>query len=260
MQDYPGAASWIPLRWRLAVLLLGVLLVACAGPAAVQPPPTRSPIPPASPVVSPAPATSPVQSPPIAAGDRLAIPAGGAVRFVLTPGQSKVNYRGHEQLRALTIPSEAVGSTQDVTGSLVLEERGTIRQADSHLTVDLRSLVSDQPIRDNYIQENTIQSSRFPTADFQPKEIRGLPNPIPLGTDVPIELLGDLTVHGTTRPVTWTGSARLDGDTLTGTMSTNVTITEFGMELPRVFLVLSLEDALTLEIAFQARSELLPRP
>jgi len=182
------------------------------------------------------------------------------VRFVLTPGQSKVNYRGHEQLRALTIPSEAVGSTQDVTGSLVLDERGTIRQADSRLTADLRSLVSDQPIRDNFIQRETILTSQFPTADFQPKELRGLPSPIALGSDVPIELLGDLTVHGTTRPVTWSGSARLDGDTLTGMMSTHVTITEFGMDLPRVFLVLSLEDALTLEIAFQARSDLLPSP
>jgi polyisoprenoid-binding protein YceI len=182
------------------------------------------------------------------------------VRFVLTPGLSKATYRGHEQLRALTIPSEAVGTTEDVTGSLVLEERGTIRQADSRITVDLRSLRSDQSIRDNYIQENTLHTSQFPTAEFQPTELRGVPNPIPLGREVQIELVGDLTVHGTTRPVTWTGSARLDGDTLTGAMSTHVTITEFGMELPRVFLVLSLEDALTLEITFQARSERLPRP
>ena len=81
-----------------------------------------------------------------------------------------------------------------------------------------------------------------------------------MGTDVNVELLGDLTVHGTPRPVTWSGSARLDGGTLTGAVSTHVTITEFGMNLPRVFRVLTLEDALTLELAFQARAETLPAP
>jgi len=145
-----------------------------------------------------------------------------------------------------------------VTGTIVVDERGAVRTTDSRITVDLRTLRSDEPIRDNYIQENTLETAQFETAEFQPKEIRSVPSPIPIGKDVNLELSGDLTVHGTTRPVTWQGSARLDADTLTGSVWTRVNITDFGMPLPRAFRLLTLEDTLTLEMYIQAKSELLP--
>jgi polyisoprenoid-binding protein YceI len=182
------------------------------------------------------------------------------MRFTLVPGFSKASYRAREQLRAINFPTEAVGSTREVTGGVVLDASGAVRSDDSRITADLRSLRSDEPIRDNYIQENTLQTAQFPTAEFRLTEVRGVPRPIPTGTDVNVELVGDLTVHGTARPVVWVGSARLDDHTLTGAVSTHVTITEFGMNLPSVFRVLTLEDALTLELAFQARSEAILAP
>jgi polyisoprenoid-binding protein YceI len=223
-------------RWRFVAPLLGLILPACA--VTGQPPPVATP------------AASP--------GGQLTIEPGGAVRLTLTPSFSKASYRAQEQLRALNFPNEAVGSTHEVTGSIVIEESGAIRRDESRITADLRSMRSDDPIRDNYIQQETLQTRRFPTAEFQLSELRDVPRPIPIGTDVSIELLGDLTVHGTRRPVTWVGSARLDGDTLTGAVSTHVTITEFGMRLPSVVRVLTLEDAMTLELVFQARSEVMP--
>ena len=227
-----------PRRWRLVAPLLGLILAACAGPVPQQPATTP---------------TSPL-------GGHLAVEPGGAVRFTLAPSFSRASYRAREQLRGINFPTEAVGSTREVTGSIILEESGAIRRGESRITADLRGMRSDEPIRDDYIQESTLQTDRFPTAVFQPSELRGVPKPIPTGRDVRIELLGELTVHGTPRPVTWVGSARLDGDVLTGAVSTRVTITEFGMDLPSVFRVLTLEDALTLEIAFQGKSEVMPPP
>ena len=177
------------------------------------------------------------------------------MQFTLVPTFNRASYRGREQLRGINFPTEAVGSTREVTGAIALDENGAIRREESRIVADLRSLRSDEPIRDNYIQENTLQTAQFPTAEFQPTELRGVPRPIPMGTDVNLELVGELTVHGTTRPVIWTGSARWEGDTVMGTVSTRVTITEFGMRLPSVFRVLTLEDALNLELAFQAKAE-----
>lgn len=74
------------------------------------------------------------------------------------------------------------------------------------------------------------------------------------------ELAGDLMVHGVTRSVTWIGSARADGRTVTGSASTRVRITDFGMELPNVFRELSIENELTLKLDFRAQRAPIPGP
>lgn len=234
-------------RSRGVVLLSVFFMAACTGTAARPPEADLS-------------AAVPEEAAAPPAGGQLVLDPGGAVRFSLVPSFSKVSYRAREVLRGINFQTDAMGSTREVTGSITLEENGGIRGDDSRITVDLRTLRSDEPIRDRFIQDNTLQTEQYPTAEFQLVELRGVSKPIPTEIDVSVELLGDLTVHGTTLPATWVGSARLDGDVLTGVVSTRVSITEFGMDLPSVFRVLELEDALTLELAFQARSQVIPAP
>jgi polyisoprenoid-binding protein YceI len=173
------------------------------------------------------------------------------IRLVLDPTSSEARYRAREQLAGRALPSEAVGSTRTVSGTIVLDAAGTIVREASKVTVDLRSLRSDEQRRDNYIQRNTLKTDQFPTAEFVPTQIRGLPSPPPAG-ELAFQLLGDLTVHGTTRPVVWEVTARVDDTEVVGTATTQVKITDFGMELPRVALVLSIEDAIVLEVDFRA--------
>ena len=105
--------------------------------------------------------------------------------------------------------------------------------------------------RDNYIQRNTLEAHRFPAAEFVPTETRGLPAPPPTAGEATFQLLGDLTVHGVTRPVVWEVTARVAGDEVTGTATTHVRITDFNMTPPRAGPVLSIEDGLTLEVDFR---------
>ena len=51
----------------------------------------------------------------------------------------------------------------------------------------------------------------------------------------------NLTVRGVTLPTTWDVDAEISGDELIGTAVTKVTITGFGMDLPLVGSVLSIE-------------------
>ena len=175
-----------------------------------------------------------------------------AVTLVVDPAASTASYHAHEQLVGRTLPSEAVGTTAGVSGSLAFAADGTIVADQSKISVDLSKLQSDESRRDNFIKGNTLQTSRYPMATFVPTAVQGLPSPLPTSGQVTFQLLGDLTVHGVTKPVTWQVTAQFGDSTVTGDATSAIHITEFGMSPPKAGPVLSIEDGLTLELAFTA--------
>ena len=56
-----------------------------------------------------------------------------------------------------------------------------------------------------------------------------------------------MTVKGQERPIVWEAKAKLDGDTIVGTASARVKLTDFGLEPPRLA-ILSVEDEMTWQI------------
>src|SRR5262245_63848810 len=76
------------------------------------------------------------------------------VRLEIQSG-SKAEYRVREQLARLNFPNDAIGATESITGALVMRSDGTFT-GDSKLTVDLRTLRTDEPKRDGFVRENTL--------------------------------------------------------------------------------------------------------
>jgi polyisoprenoid-binding protein YceI len=62
---------------------------------------------------------------------------------------------------------------------------------------------------------------------------------------------GDLTIHGVTKSVTIPIEARLSGDVVTVTGSTEIVFADYGMSSPRSFIVLSIADRGTMEFQLQ---------
>ena len=170
----------------------------------------------------------------------------------MTPANSTARYHAREQFVTATLPSGAVGSTQDVSGAILIDSAGTVSADQSRIVVDIRTLTSDQPQRDNYIQRNTLQTEQFPLAEFVPTEARGAPTAVPAAGDATFQLLGNLTVHGVTRPAVWDVTTTFAGSEVTGRATTQVKMTDFGMAKPQVARLLSIEDELTLELEFRA--------
>jgi polyisoprenoid-binding protein YceI len=243
-------------------ICLGLLATACAGattqvsPTAVpatSAPATTAPPSPATPRPAAAsPAASPIAGDGAPAAPAAKPAADGGVRLTLAQDGSEARFRAREQLAGRSLPNDAVGATRGVTGSILLAPNGAPVPAESKLTVDLRSLRSDENRRDNWIQRNTLQTDQFPTAELVPREVSGLPNPLPTSGEATFQLVGELTVHGVTRPTTWETTARFADREVTGTATTRVKMTDFGMTPPRVGPVLSIEDELALEVDFRA--------
>jgi polyisoprenoid-binding protein YceI len=178
--------------------------------------------------------------------------ASDAIHLAIDPATSSASYRAREQLVGRSLPSDAVGTSPDVTGALVLGADGSVLADQSTISVDLTKLKSDESRRDNFIQRDTLQTSQFPTATFIPRQMQGLATPLPTSGQATFQLLGDLTVHGVTKPATWQVTAQFADTSVTGNATTNVNLTDFGMTPPKAGLVLSIEDGLTLELAFTA--------
>lgn len=189
---------------------------------------------------------------PLEQGDRLLDAPGSGLRLTLLAEGNEARYRAQEVLARLRVPNEAVGRTKDVSGAITLDSTGTVIPGQSKITVDLRQLASDERLRDRFVRTDVLQTGRFPNAEFVAREIRGIPWPAPATGDFSFQLSGDLTVHGVTRSVTWNGSGRIGGGHMNATATTSVNITDFGMAIPRVVTVLSLEDAITLELDVRA--------
>jgi len=82
---------------------------------------------------------------------------------------------------------------------------------------------------------------------FVPTEARGLPFPLPQTGSVPFQLVGDLTMKDATRRVTWAATASFDGQQVMVQARTAFHFGDFGLQQPRVRVLLSVEDDIKLE-------------
>jgi len=240
--------------WTAALVLssvVGLVTAAACIDAAESPTPGRTAT--AAPASQPSPAPSgvPTASNPLsgAADD---VPAGG-VTISITSG-SQARYLVREQLAGASFPNDAVGVTRDVTGKIVLDGEGKVVQGQSTITVGVDTLVSDEGRRDNYVRQNSLQTSRYPDAVLAVTEVQGLPWPLPESGEATFKLLGDMTIRGVTKPLTWDVTARFDGGKVAGLATTAFKFGLFNMSVPRVAVVLSVEDNIRLEIDFSAAS------
>ncbi len=220
----------------LGVLLTAVLLI--AGCTSVNTTPSSTP----------ASSTDNATNANTATNTPAAASNGGGLTFTLTPGKSTALYKVREQLAGLSLPSDAIGKTSQVSGSVTIKADGTIDSNTSKFVVDLSTLVSDQSRRDNFIKQNTLGTAQYPNATFVPTQADGLPNPLPTSGQVNFQLTGNLTIRDVTKPVTWTVTGTVSGGTATGTAITTFKFEDFNLTQPRVPVVLSVVDSITLEI------------
>jgi polyisoprenoid-binding protein YceI len=197
------------------------------------------------------------QGQPPAGGGRQNVPApdpAKPARLEIIEG-TKARYKVREQLAGINFPSEAVGTTESVTGLLVLKPDGTIDATVSKLTVDLRTLKSDQQMRDGFIQGRTLETEKFPMIEFVPRRAVGLPVPLPAGMQAQagFQLIGDMTLHGVTKEVTWNVVATFGNDQVAGRATTTLQFATFNLTKPSLARLMSVDDKIELEIEFKTR-------
>lgn len=148
-----------------------------------------------------------------------------------------------------------VGTTQAVEGLVSLDLENPLDVTVGTIRVDLDTLMTDSDRRNGAIRRFILQTDQpqFQFAVFNITEIEGLPDSAEIGVSYPLQLSGNLTIHGVTLPVVFDGEASALGPgQLEGSFSTTVLYEDFDLRIPEVPLVANVDEEVTLELEFVA--------
>ena len=175
---------------------------------------------------------------------------GTALRFVLAPAEQTARYRVRERLVGHDLPNDAVGETKSITGAIAFDSNGNVVRQESKFVVEAGTFVSDKNRRDGFVRGRLLDAEQYPSIVLVPTSVRGVDLPLPTSGSRAIEMTGDLTVRGVTRPTTWKGTVQFKDGRVAGSAATAFTFDDFQIEQPRVPVLLSVADTIRLEINF----------
>ncbi len=175
----------------------------------------------------------------------------GATSYTVVGDQSQAKVTVNEKLAFLPSNSDAVLTTNAMQGQIVLGADGKPTNT-SKIQVDLRTLKSDATQRDNFIRQTTLQSDQFPLAELVITGVDGWSGPMQAGQQSSFKLLGMMTIHGVTKPVTFDTTATMNGGMLTGTATTTFTFEDFGMTPSNKANIVTVNDLINLQMTIAA--------
>ena len=154
-------------------------------------------------------------------------------------GESFVGYRIDEELANIGAAT-AVGRTGDITASLSFD--GAVVTA-VEIVADLRTLRSDQSFRDGALRDRGLESDTYPFATFRLTEPIAIER-LPVGEDsLAVTAAGTLELHGVTNEVAIALAGQYVDGLVVVSGSTEIVLTDYEIEAPVGFRVLSIAEA-----------------
>lgn len=178
--------------------------------------------------------------------------AGGTLgldgEWTVDQAASFAGYRIDEELAGIGAAT-AVGRTSQIDAALEFSGSSVIAV---EVTVDMTTLQSDRSQRDHAIRSRGLETQAFATASFtltEPIDLGAVPG---AGDTFTAAAVGDVTLHGVTRPVSLDLEASLVDDTVVVVGSTEIVLTDYDIEAPTGFSVLGIAETglLELQLAF----------
>jgi polyisoprenoid-binding protein YceI len=122
-----------------------------------------------------------------------------------------------------------------------------------NVQADLTSLQSDEPLRDGQLRRQALRTDEYPTATFaltQPIALDAVPEE---GVPVKATAVGNLTLHGVTRPISIDVQGQRTNGLVVVVGSLTIDFADYGITPPRAPAVLSVEDrgVMELQLIFQ---------
>lgn len=180
----------------------------------------------------------------------------GALAFKILSDRSEAAYFADEKLASLPLPSKAKGSTKDITGQFQLTAGGFDLDASqpTTFTVNLKTLASDKSMRDSRVQNQGLETSKFPTATFTATKVTGFDKSLAAGVEQTLQLSGTLDLHGVKKDVVWEVKAKRDGNIITALATLKFNFGDFNIPILNIANFVSVQDGVTLQVQVVAQS------
>ncbi len=182
------------------------------------------------------------------------IPSTGLQTFQIVPDQTTASYSVYENLIFENKPNnDAIGTTHSVQGNFSIRTGASPLVTAMNIKVDLRTLQTDAPRRDNFVRQNTLETDTYPYATFVSVSTQGLSTSYTDGQTVHFQLTGNLTMHGKTNKEVFNVQGKVVGNTVTGTATSTIYMTDFGIQPPNLANIAIAQNKVVITITFTAK-------
>ncbi len=182
--------------------------------------------------------------------------ASGSLTFKILSDRSEAAYFADEKLASLPLPSTAKGSTKDITGQFQLTADGFDLDASqpTTFTVNLKTLASDKSKRDARVQNQGLETSKYPTATFTATKVTGFDKSLAADAEQTLQMSGSLDLHGVKKDVVWEVKAKRDGNLITALATLKFNFGDFNIPILNIANFVSVQDGVTLQVQVVAQS------
>jgi polyisoprenoid-binding protein YceI len=178
------------------------------------------------------------------------LPSGSIVAQIVAD-ESEARFVINEVLN--NAPKTVIGTTNQVAGELAVDPSDPTKSQVGVIQVNARTLATDSDFRNRAIKNQILQTDQYELITFTPKKYVGLPTSGAVGQSYSFQIVGDLTIRDVTREVTFDVTATpASADRLEGTAQTTIRYADYGITIPQVRQVASVDEQVRLEIDFVA--------
>lgn len=163
--------------------------------------------------------------------------------YIITSEESLATFSVTEELAGQGV-TEAIGTTNAVIGTLLVDNDGN-PLACSRIDVDLRTLVTDESRRDARMLD-ALNVDGNPVSTFIVTEITDLDGSLEDGVQTELTLVGNLTINGIEKQVSWDATVTHQDGSISGNASTTVRFDDFEVSKPVMGPVMSIDDEVTI--------------
>jgi polyisoprenoid-binding protein YceI len=196
---------------------------------------------------------APAASAPIASVALESTTPQAATVYEIDPTASEVRFVIDEVLRGE--PFTVVGSTDQVAGQIALDASDTSAVEVGTILVNARTLETDDSSRNRAIQNFILNTGTHEYISFTPTGISGLPATLQAGETYTAQMTGDLSISGTTRTAVFDVKlVPVSSTQLVGSASSTIDYADFGLSIPSVPFVASVDQDVRLELDFTANA------
>lgn len=167
----------------------------------------------------------------------------GTFSFDDSASGSYVGFRIDEELSTIG-STTAVGRTPEVTGEITIVGSSL---TEATFEADMTAITTNESRRDDRVQ-SALETSQFPTATFVLTEPVDFAAGAAAGEAVSVTAVGDLSIHGVTRPVQISLDAQRTGSTIVVVGQLEIVFADYGVEVPTAPIVVSAEDQGIVEV------------
>jgi polyisoprenoid-binding protein YceI len=175
------------------------------------------------------------------------------IHLQIDPQKSQIKTTVADPLARLRDSGQIEGTMRIISGEIDGDPQRPAENGHVKLVIDATSYDSGYSHRDNAVLSSALDTAEYQTISFESTRIENAQIEVP-GKMGHAEIVGNMTLHGTTREVRVPVSVSLNDDgTLTGDGELTLRYTDFGVRVPRLLFALPAGKEVT--ISFHVSAE-----